>query len=65
MDEFDWKVEEVELIGGVDVSFSGKYKNGACVGLIVYSVKMRKIVYEDFLYTVLKEEYVPGFLAFR
>ena len=52
-------------MAGVDVSFSSKFPNGACAGLVIYSIKQKKIIYEDFIYVVLKEEYVPGFLAFR
>jgi len=65
VDSFPWKVEDLELVAGVDVSFSSKFPNGACAGLVIYSIKQRKIIYEDFIYVVLKEEYVPGFLAFR
>lgn len=53
------------MVGGVDISFSSKFQNGACAGLVIYSVKAKKIIYEDFMYVVLKEEYIPGFLAFR
>jgi deoxyinosine 3'endonuclease (endonuclease V) len=45
----------VELIGGVDVSFSGKFENGACAGLLIYSVKRKKIIYEDYEYVKLTE----------
>ena len=64
-DYFTWQIQQLELVAGVDVSFSGKFQNGACAGLIIYSVKQKKIIYEDFIYVVLKEEYIPGFLAFR
>ncbi len=29
----------------MDVSFSGKFQNGACAGLVIYSVKAKKIIY--------------------
>ena len=64
-DSFTWSLDNLELVAGVDISFSGKYQNGACAGLVIYSVKYKKILYEDFAYVVLKEEYIPGFLAFR
>jgi deoxyinosine 3'endonuclease (endonuclease V) len=28
-------------------------------------MKIKKIIYEDYMYVILKEEYIPGFLAFR
>lgn len=55
----------MRLIAGVDVSFSGRYENGACAALLIYDALEKKIVYEDYEYVVLKEDYVPGFLAFR
>ena len=58
-------VNEVKLVAGVDISFSGKFQDGACSGLLIYDVSKRKIVYEDYEYVKLKEEYIPGFLAFR
>lgn len=64
-DKFDWSIEKLDLVAGVDISFSGKFTNGACAGLTIYSIVSKKILYEDFIYVVLKEEYVPGFLAFR
>lgn len=54
-DEYEWKIEGLELVGGVDISFSSKFQNGACAGLVIYSVKAKKIIYEDFMYVVLKE----------
>jgi hypothetical protein len=30
----------LELVGAVDVSFSGKYQNGDCVSLVVYSMQV-------------------------
>ena len=36
-------------------SFSGKFTNGACAGLTIYSIASKKILYEDFIYVVLKE----------
>lgn len=44
-DDFKWKVEELELVAGVDISFSGKFQNGACAGLVIYSLKTKKIIY--------------------
>lgn len=38
-------VDKVKLVAGVDVSFSGKYQDGACSGLLIYDVEKRKIVY--------------------
>lgn len=64
-DSAGFNVNEVKLVAGVDVSFSGKYQDGACSGLLIYDVEKRKIVYEDYEYVKLKEEYIPGFLAFR
>lgn len=58
-------IDDVRLVAGVDISFSSKFENGACAGLIIYDVQLRKIVYEDYEYVKLKEEYIPGFLAFR
>ncbi len=28
-------------------------------------MKSKKVIYEDYIYVILKEEYIPGFLAFR
>jgi deoxyinosine 3'endonuclease (endonuclease V) len=35
------------------------------VSLIVYSVKNKKVVYEDNRIIQINQPYVPGFLAFR
>lgn len=37
------------------MSFSGKYQNGACAGLVIFNAKTGKTIYEDYLYVTLKE----------
>jgi hypothetical protein len=32
-------------VGAVDVSFSGRYENGASAGLVIYSIKLKKVIY--------------------
>ena len=44
-DEFNWKVEELRFIAGVDISFSSKFENGACSALVVWDCQIKKIVY--------------------
>lgn len=41
-------INEVKLVAGVDISFSGKFQDGASSGLLIYDVDKRKIVYEDY-----------------
>jgi deoxyinosine 3'endonuclease (endonuclease V) len=57
--------DNVKIVAGVDISFSGKFENGACAGLLIYDVEKKKILHEEYEYVVLKEDYIPGFLAFR
>ena len=44
-DDFHWNLENLRYVAGVDVSFSGKFKDGACAGLIIWDFQKAKIVY--------------------
>lgn len=47
-DDFAWKIEELRYIAGVDISFSGKFENGACAALVIYDTKYNNLVYENY-----------------
>jgi deoxyinosine 3'endonuclease (endonuclease V) len=58
------------LVGGMDISFVGDGADDACAALIVCEFPPQadgsmRIVYEDYERVVMKEQYMPGFLAFR
>lgn len=64
-DDFDWNIDTLKYVAGVDISFSKNHENIACSALVILERKSLKVVYEDFEYVRLDEPYVPGFLAFR
>lgn len=45
VDAFKGSVQDIRLVAGVDISFSSKFQNGACAGLVIYDTFDRKIVY--------------------
>lgn len=60
----DFKVDEIKLIGGVDISFV-KNTMKACACLVVKSWPELKTVYSDVDLITLEYPYIQGFLAFR
>ena len=60
----DFKLDELRLIGGVDISFvKGTMK--ACACLIIKSWPKLETIYSDVIIVTLTYPYIPGFLAFR
>lgn len=60
-----WNADNLDLVCGVDLSAHVKNTDFACVGLVVWSVKEKEIVYEDYEFIEISQPYVPGYLAFR
>ncbi|KAL0095020.1 endonuclease V [Phycomyces blakesleeanus] len=58
-------LENLNLVGGVDVSFRENDEVHAVACLVVMSFPDCKTVYTAFLETKLHLPYIPGFLAFR
>lgn len=58
-------LNDLKLIGGVDLSFVKSHKNIAVSYLCVMTFPDFKVVYEDYEFVELDVEYIPGFLAFR
>lgn len=61
----DEPFSELNLIGGVDISFPKGDPDHACACLIVLSFPELKVVYEDLTMVHLSSPYVPEYLAFR
>lgn len=59
------KVDKLQYIGGVDVSFVKEDPSLACGALIVLDASTLNVVHEEFEVVRLKVPYLPGFLAFR
>eukprot|EP01080_Neovahlkampfia_damariscottae_P009968 gene9968-2287_t len=59
------KLENLKLIGGVDISFSKKEKDCAVASLVVLTYPELKVVYELYQKVTMKLPYKAGFLAFR
>lgn len=57
--------DDIQYIGGVDISFVKGNLVDACAALVVLDAKTLKIVYQKCKMVQLKETYIPGFLAFR
>lgn len=55
--------KDIDLVGGVDISFDQHVEGRACAALVV--MRGAKVVAERFSIFTLKEPYVSGFLAFR
>ncbi|CAH3105756.1 unnamed protein product [Pocillopora meandrina] len=55
----------LNLIGGVDISFVKDDPDHACACLVVLSFPELKVLYEDLTLVHLKLPYIPEFLAFR
>lgn len=64
-DDFNWNIDTLKYVAGVDISFSMEHEDIACSALVILERKSLKIVYEDYEYVKLDLPYVPGFLAFR
>jgi len=58
-------VDQIQYVGGVDISFDKTNSTSACASLVVLNVTTQKIVYQKCKLVTMKEEYIPGFLAFR
>jgi len=62
----DYKnISEINLIGGVDISFHPSNPNIACVYFIILDFLTKNIVYEDHEIITLTVPYISGFLGFR
>lgn len=55
----------VNLIGGVDISFPKEDSDHACACLVVLTFPELEVVYEDLTMIHLTSPYVPEYLAFR
>ena len=64
-DDFEWNIDSLSLVGGVDISFNKHSTKDACASLVVVSYPSMKIVYQKFKIVELTLPYIPGFLAFR
>ncbi|CAG9319571.1 ENDOV [Blepharisma stoltei] len=62
---FDWNLDTLELIGGVDISADKHDQNKAVACLIVCRYPSFEIVHEQAEEVTLTQPYVPGYLAFR
>lgn len=56
---------EITRVAGVDISFVKESETDACAALVVCELPSLRVVYERFERVVLREPYVPGYLAFR
>jgi deoxyinosine 3'endonuclease (endonuclease V) len=61
----EWILVYFLKIGGVDISFSKKFKDYAISQYVVLSFPGLKVVYETHEFVKLDGPYIPGFLAFR
>ncbi len=55
----------MEYVGGVDISFSKKFKDYAVSMYVVLSFPALKVIYQNSEWVKLSGPYIPGFLAFR
>jgi len=58
-------LEEVNYIGGVDISFVPNSETSACSSLVILSYPSFEVVYSIFEMVELTLPYISGFLAFR
>jgi len=59
------EIQDLQYIGGVDISFIKDNDVDACASLVVMSYPSMEVVYEQFEMVKLTLPYVSGFLAFR
>lgn len=64
-DDTGFALDDVTLVGGVDISFVKDSATEACASLIVVQRPALQVVYEDTQAITLDQPYIPGFLAFR
>eukprot|EP00730_Choanoeca_flexa_P019020 TRINITY_DN9278_c0_g1_i1.p3 TRINITY_DN9278_c0_g1~~TRINITY_DN9278_c0_g1_i1.p3 ORF type:complete len:252 (+),score=46.54 TRINITY_DN9278_c0_g1_i1:4753-5508(+) len=64
-DRLSSSIDELQYVGGVDISFIKDDNVNACAALVVLQLPDLKVVYERFAMVELTAPYVPGFLAFR
>ena len=43
---FEWNIDTLDLVAGVDISASKKDTDIACAALVVYSCKMKTVLHE-------------------
>eukprot|EP00045_Choanoeca_perplexa_P007088 m.62312 g.62312 ORF g.62312 m.62312 type:complete len:178 (-) comp13929_c0_seq2:307-840(-) len=58
-------VDEIRLVGGVDISFIKGDDVNACASLVVVELPTLTVVYESHVMVKLTAPYISGFLAFR
>lgn len=62
----DYKnIDNIKLIGGVDISFDMNNPDSACAYLIVIDKSTKNVVYEDHIIVTMNVPYISGFLGFR
>lgn len=64
-DSFDWTLETLRLVAGVDISFHETDNTKAVAALVICEFPEMTVVYQDTRTVELTQPYVPGFLAFR
>ena len=58
--------DEIQYIGGLDISFAKDSKADACVCLVVLDYNnLERVIYQKCQMIELTQPYIPGFLAFR
>lgn len=63
--DFHWKLDDLDLVAGVDISASKEDPDVAFAALVVFSCKLKQEVYEETQMFHTTQPYIPGFLAFR
>lgn len=58
-------LDDIDLVGGIDISYSTKSSGVAVACAVVFSVAQWKIVYSKCVVETVAVPYRPGFLAFR
>ena len=57
--------QSIRRLGGVDISFVKGSETDACAALVVLDADTLTVLYSSCRRIVLREPYVPGYLAFR
>jgi deoxyinosine 3'endonuclease (endonuclease V) len=60
-----FKKEEIQFVGGLDISFKKDNSNTACAFLTIFDIKSNIIIYEDYNVFTLEFPYISGCLGLR
>eukprot|EP01066_Platyproteum_vivax_P006176 Platyproteum_vivax@DN1991_c0_g1_i1.p1 len=64
-DDHEWSIDDLRLVGGVDLSFVKDNDQLAVASLVIIESPSLKVLHEDFKWVQLSVPYISGLLSMR